>query len=895
MRAPLRYRLLLLLLPTWFRRRHGAAMEAAFTEALQGARQRGAASSIALWLREIADLAGVGARMRRRGQRVGHDESRHEVSGRDRAGDPRHAAMALWTRAGDDLQFATRSLARNKGFTAFAALTLALGIGASTAMFSAVDGVMLHPLPYQHANRMVTLGRMLYGGTVFLPPSTGQIAAWRDLHDVFEDVEPFNTNNGVELTGQGDPVLLTSVLMRATMPAFLGVRPILGRSFSPAETADSTSRVALISSALWKSRFGGGRSVLGRTLHLNGELWTIVGVMPADAGTPDGSAPDHVDVWQPLPDEPPLPPQVVARLREGVTVQQAQKRLDEVDRSHAGEGSQPMDWQGAKVFAASTYYHGGIADSLRVLMAAVTLLLLVACVNVANLLLSRAHTRSHEMAVRAALGAGGGRLVRQALLESVLMGVGGGGLGLAFAWGALHALASLRPEQLAALQGLHVDGRVAAFAAFASVAAALLFGVAPAVGMARARALPELTGGRRAVGPGRSAARFRWALVGSEVALSFALLVGSVMVLTSLARLASRAPGFDVYGLVDVRVMLPSWVYEGSTARRQAFESMGRAMHGVPGVKAVALTESVPRRMGAYVGKELRVEGLVRDSTNVMFRGGPIGTKYLDVLGEPLLQGRGFSEDDVGSPEHPVILGAAAARHIFRGASPIGRHFDLGYGGQTFTVVGVVRDILASGLADTGNDLLMYTPLDHVYSQIDFAVRATGDVDSDLLEGLRRAAQRVEPDAVVQQVVPMETLMAQSLARQLFTTSLLTAFGVLALLLSAAGLYGVVAQIVGQRTREIGIRMSLGAAGSDIGRMVLSAGAWATAAGLAAGLGLTLLGMHLLASQVFGLEKGNVAAYGVAAAVLALTALLASWVPARRAARVDPVEAIRTE
>lgn len=856
------YRLLLRLLPSEFRRRHGADMEAVFVETLERVRRRGRLRVAALLAREAVDLARTGARLRTRG-----------------VGAPIR----------DDVRQAVRSLARRPTFTLFAAGTVALGVGATTAIFSALESVILNPLPYEGADRLVSLWRTLGDGqTMVVTPSEEQFQAWSRQEDLLEGVEPIQSRYP-NLTGLGEGVRLSMGLVQPSFLPFLGVQPLLGRAFTEAETAGDGASVVLLGHHLWIERFGGEASALGRTVTLEGEPYTVIGVLPSRLPVPDG-LPRRLDLLAPLPSTLGVRgATVVARLRRAATLEMVQQRMDMLAQRAEDEGGRAAEWAGKPRSVLETV-RAPVADTLRVLMAAVVLLLLIACVNVSNLLLSRATRRQREIAVRSALGAGRWRLFREQLLESLVLGLTGGAVGVALARLAVGAMRSLQAEgPLEVLGSVHLNGRVLLFAVAASVLAAVLFGTLPAVTASSTRPARGLSGARGAPGPGRRDVRARWFLLSAEVALSFALLVGAGLVLRSLADLRSNDPGFRAEGLVALRVSLPTWKYQDQNGWEPVYQEILEAVRRLPGVVEVVQSSGVPPRSNVFVG-EVEAEDVGGVEGVRVLYGHGVEPGYFRVAGQRILEGRDFTREEHREGGPVVVLGESAAGRIFPDGSAVGRRIRQG-GSDWTTVVGVVEDAALQGLSRPKPDLQMYEPLDFGGGWL--LARTTGATDG-LLDSMRREVIAAEPDAVIMELAPVDGMLRATLGRENFTTLLLGGFALLALALAAVGLYGVASQLVGQRTREIGIRMSLGARTSSIRGMVLLQGLGATAVGVLIGGGLALVGIRLLQSQVFGLERAEPTVYVAAAAVLGAVMLAACWVPAGRAAAVDPSEALRS-
>ncbi len=800
-----------------------------------------------------------------------------------------------WARGGwDEARFAVRGLVRNPTFSLFAAGTLALGVGSSTTVFSALEGVVLNPLPFAGADRMVTVWRSTAGGRGFLAPHLAQAQAWREMKDVFEDLHAYRAG-GATLTGLGDPVQVRHFRADEGLFGFLGYEPILGRTFTHDEHAGQGARVAVISEGLWKRRFGARRDVLGTALTLNGEPWTVVGVVPE---IPDPTAAIlPVQVWSPLGTGAAVTNiSTVGRLEEGVTTAEADARLEAyAEGAASAAGDDPSEWA-ARAMLVAEFGRDGIAATLRSLMAAAVILLLIACVNVANLLLHRAVRVRRETAVRAALGASRGRLLRQALGESLLLGLAGCAAGTGLAWISLRAIEALRPTQMRMLDGLTLNATVLGFALGASVAAGLLFGALPALRLARRDWAAGVGGASWAGRDGSDGRRARWAFVAAEIGLSFALVVGAGVVVGSLRDIQARDPGFRAAGLLSVSVSLPSWRYQEAAGREAAFGSMLDKVRRLPGVQTAVLGSALPPNLGALFGR-LQVEGQPADEESAFIRAGQYGPGILHLLGQPLLAGRDLESGDAEDGTNPIIVGQTLATRLFPGASPeevVGRRFRTSPDEEFQTIVGVAGDI-RTYLPATERDAVAYFPRAATYNQMTLALRLAPGAAAPDPATLRSLIREVEPDALVE-TSTASRMLAETAGRERFTTALLSAFTLLALALSAVGLYGVLSQAVGERTREIGIRMSLGADASKIRGMVLRGGAAATLTGLVVGVVVVLVGMRVAASWLAGLtgiDETGWTSWLTAALVVSGVSLLATWVPARRAIRTDPARAMR--
>lgn len=865
------YRLVLRALPGEFRHRHGTMMEATFCSVRAEARRRGILAVVALHMVEAWDVVRTGLALRARARR--------------RAGT--EALAPGWRRSGvlvrqilaDEPRMAVRAVARNRGFFLLAALTFALGVGATTATFSALKSVILEPLPYPGAERLVIPWRTT--GGVMLSPGPRLVEALQADRSVFEAVTTFGWFDAV-MTGSGEAAPVESVTMGPGLADFLGIRPYLGRSFGEEEFAGDGSRVLLLSHALWRGEFGGSRDVLGRTITLNGEPWTVIGVMPPGLVRPNGM-PGPVDLWLPLAESAPYR-EAIARMRPGVTLEEASAAVDALFRRVT-----ESDEYGGVVRPATAMREAGLRDPLEVLMIAVTLLLGIACLNVSSLLVNRASARRRQTAMLAALGASRWRILRQFLAESLLLALLGGAIGVALAAAATRAINILRPASLQVLETVRLDGGVLAFSLALCTTAGLAFGLLPAVRAARVGAGSMLARGSRDSEDG--GARVRWALVGVQVAFSFALLVGASLVVRTLHEYSNRDPGYVPEGLLDVHVALPSWRYPEEPERRLVFERIAETARHIPGVERVSLAGGIPPRAGIYFGQP-QVEGEPPRGESARLHGTVIDARYLGVIGQSMLAGRTFSEAEMAGQETAAILGETAARQLFPEGGALGRRFRFG-GGDMNTVVGIVRDAALTGLSRGTAIPIAYWPMTTMSTDVHLVVRTTGD-PPELANALRRAALEVEPEAIIE-VARATDLLGVSLSRERFTTSLLTTFAALALLLCAVGLYSVLSQIVRRRTHEIGVRVSLGASAGSIRRLVLRTGVVVIACGLAGGGVLVAFGLRLIGTRVFGLSAQHPLAWTAAALVLGTVSLLALWQPAARAVRVDPMRAMRAE
>jgi predicted permease len=761
-----------------------------------------------------------------------------------------------------------------------------MGLGSSTAIYSAVRHTLLHPLPYPDSDRLVNIWRSVGDGGFFLGPDAEQLDLYREQSDIFEDVIAY-TSREMTLTGRGDPTPLYALQVSPGYLDFLGLEPVLGRSFLP-EEGELDTRVVVLGNGVWTRRFGSDPDVLGTSVSLDGEPWTVVGVAPRDAPLPNGFAVE-IGFWVPLTPSADIT-NGIARLRPGVTVAAAQERARVLD-ARAAEAGEASRYEGS-VNGITEFLGNRLRDTLRTLGVAVGLLLLIGCLNVSTLFINRADARRHDTAVRVALGVGRGRLLRQHMMESTLLAGTAGAVGLVLAQGLIKGALFVRPEALAALDRVTLDPNTVVFALGLSVATGLIFGGLPALHATRQGSEAALRAGGTRSGDTRGAQRARWALVVGEVTLSFALLVGSGLLLRTVVNLQRVDPGFQPEGLAVVSVDLPTWQYATGAAAAPVWLDILTTVRRLPSVRDAALSHGLPTQSGIFFG-QLEIEGqeVATESAQEPFYGVAVDDHYVTVIGQRILRGRGFTPEEVRDEAPVYVVGETAAAGMWPGENPVGRHFRLG-GSEWSTVVGVVEDATTNQLGEPARKQL-YTPLGKAGRSARILLRVDGDVSATLAQ-VRQIIRQREPDAPVE-LGQVANLLQATISTQRFTMSLLAALAFLAALLACIGLYAVVAHGVGRRTREIGIRISLGARTDEIVWMVARSGAAAILLGVMGGTALSMAGTKVIGSLLHGVEAGDPLTLAGAAALLAGAALVATLVPACRAARVDPVRAIARE
>jgi predicted permease len=798
-----------------------------------------------------------------------------------------------------DLRYALRRLGRSPGFTAAAVLTLALGIGATTTIFGVVDGLLLRPLPFAEPDRLVRVypanpERGVERGAV----SPLELEDWREQGTAFAGLAGWfgGTTN---LTGTARPEALRSAFVTEAFFGTLGTGAGMGRTLTAEEVA-AGARSVVLSHRLWQRDFGGDPDVVGSVLTLDGAPHTVVGVMPPEFRFPGRDT----DLWLPvsLLTEDMIPRlrqvrwlSVVGRLRPGVAPEEARAQMSAIaERLAAEHPASNAGWSRATVLELRETIVGDVRPALLVTLLAVGFVLLMVCVNLGNLLLARGSARAREMGVRGALGAGRGRLARQLLSESLVLALLGGAAGLLLTVWGTEAIRRLGANVLPRVDAVAVDARVLAFALAVSLLAALLFGLVPALRAAR----PDLhavlkEGGRGSVGDQRN--RLRRTLVVGQVAMATVLTIGAALMLRNLGELRRVDPGFDPQGLLAVRVQLTIPLELPAEQALAHLASRGdeilERLASLPGVSGVAAANSLPllgegesipvsRPDAEAGGAETRIDG--RFVTPDFFR----------VMGIPLLAGADFPARVPAGGELLAVLGETAARRLWPGEDPVGR--TLNVGGSTARVIGVVGDVRYAGLAEPFPPTLYLHRSQALRSGISFLVRTPAD-PAALAGPARDAVWSVDPDQPILAVSALREVVADSVARDRFFTLLLTGFGALALLLAVVGIYGLLAFAVTQRTREIGVRVALGARAPDVVRMIVGSGMALVAGGVVIGLLAALATTRLLAGLLQLVSATDPATFVGVPLVLAAAALLASWLPARRAARVDPMAALRTE
>jgi len=817
-----------------------------------------------------------------------------------------------------DVRYGVRMLRRNPGFAATAILTLALGIGATTAIFSVVDTVMFKPLPFPTADRLVRIRSVIAATGHGAVASYPDFLDWRARNHVLESMAVFRTND-FTLIGPREPLHLQGAVVSAQLFSLLGVTPALGRVFLPEEdnpAAASGTDPVILSYSLWQREFGADASVLGHAIRLGDQPFTVVGVMPPAFQYPmllarSGDQGERVALWTTIAVDARGGPSamaaqrgahyldVVGLLKPGVKLQQAQAELAAIasalNKQHPENKPRTVG-----IVPEVEALIGPLRTPLLVLLGAVGCVLLIVCVNVANLLLARATARHKEMALRAALGASRRRAIRQLLTESVGLGLLGGGLGLALAVASLRILVRLIPADIPRLTGVGLDGRLLGFALLISLAAGILFGLAPALRAAKMSLTESLNEtGRGSGSGGKERSGLRGALVVSEVALAVVLLLGAGLLIQSFLRLIRVDPGFDPHHVLTFQLDTPAGKQGAQVPA--FFRDVVAKMSALPGVSSASAVASLPLT-GDNISSSIEIEG---EPTPMGSRPSAdfnaVEPNYFRTLGISLVAGRDFTERDVSKSTPVVIVNRTLVRRFFPNQDPIGKHVRPGIGNgyspgepPMREIVGVIGDVKQS---DLGSEAApeVYAPLAQSPFDTMLLVVRTANDPSSLVEAARRQVASLDRNTPLYHVEPLDQHFSESVAVPRFISVLLGGFAGLALLLACLGIYGVIAYIVVRRTHEIGIRMALGAQKADVLRTVIGEGLRPALAGVVIGIIGALKLTRLLSSLLYGVKPTDPVTFAAVSLILTGVALLASYIPARRATKVDPMVALRHE
>ncbi|MCI0486765.1 MAG: ABC transporter permease [Blastocatellia bacterium] len=809
---------------------------------------------------------------------------------------------ALW----QDLRYGARMLLKKPGFTLIAVITLALGIGANTTIFTVVNALLLRPLPYPEAERLAIVATTMRREQAEVrSTSYPDFVDWRDQNTLFEQIAA-RSSNSFSLLGAGEPERVNGELVSANYFSLLGVRAALGRTFLPEEdrTPDA-QRVAVVGYGLWHRRFGGNPKLVGQTIQLSDGYYTVIGIMPEGFR----GISDQAELWLPmmmvssvrytgiLQERNQRWHSTVARLKPGVSLQQAQTEMDTIMRRLEQAYPDSNTNRGARLTFLHEQLFGNLKPTLWILFGAVGCVLLVTCANVANLLLQRAATRQKETAIRLALGATTGRLLQQLLTESLLLALAGGALGILIAWWSVDFLVALSPTTFPSFVKLTLDVQVLGFTLFLSMLTGVLFGLAPALQSVRPALNEVLKEGGRGTSGGLGRSRLLGALVVSEIALALVLLVGGGLMIRSLQHLQAVDPGFDSEGLMTMRFSLPAQKY--SRAQGDVFsQQLRERLRALPGVQAVALSSDLPLGSSTSAGPII-LEGQTAVPADIeirMYRH-RVTPQFFSTLGIPLVKGRDFTADDHAQAPGVTIISEALAQRYWPGEDPIGKRLkETDAGDPWLSVVGVVRDVKYRRLPQNPNaDPDVYYPLLQAPNRdLHLAVRTEAD-PAGLTAAIRRELQKLDSDLPVYSVTTMAQQVAGQTTQARFSTWLLGIFGGLALVLATVGIYSVMAYAVEQRTHEIGIRLALGARVGDVLKLVIGQGMRLALLGVALGLGAALALTQLMKRLLFGVAAADPLTFGLIALLLILVALAACHVPARRATKVDPMVALRCE
>ena len=813
-----------------------------------------------------------------------------------------------------DIRYGVRSLIRTPGFSAVALIVLALGIAANTAIFTIVNALLLRPLPYPDSDQIMMLWETnprFQIGVDTLPVTAGNFMDWREQNSVFDYVSALGVGHW-NLTGGDGPERISGASVSPNFFRLMGVEPKLGREFRDEEENPGAGKVLVISHALWQRRFAGELDVIGKTMTLDAESYTVIGVAPEGFQFPRANempyfvgVSNQTDLWRPMTLGDDFVNKkranhqlcVIARLKSGITREQAQTEMTAI--TERLEQSYPESNQGigARVVPLNEQVVGNIRVALLVLMGAVALVLLIACANVANLLLARSSARQKEIAIRTALGASRGRVVRQLLTEALLLSTTSAIAGTLLSLWGIKAILSLSRQNLPRAYEIGVDVQVLGFTVGIALLTSVLFGLTPALQASKINLSEWLKEGSHGSSGGQRSNHVRGMLVIAEVALSLVLLIGAGLMIKSLAGLLSVDPGFEPHNALTMQIALLGSKYPIANQQNAFFQEVTHRVETLPGVESVGLISSAPLSGGVYAGG-FSIQGKVSpESDDLVADRRMISQQYFNALGIPIINGRGFSERDDQSSQGVAIVSETWARRYLPGEDPIDKRIKLGGRDSTrpwLSIVGIAGDVRDTSLESDARPCVYLPYPQFPSSGMTLVVRAAFD-PKVLISAIRDQVWAVDKDQPVTDVKTMDQYVSDSVSRRRFNALLLTTFASLALILASVGIYGVMAYSVSQRVHEIGIRVALGAQSSDVIKLVIGRGIMLVLAGVAIGLGGALALTRVMTSLLYGVSAADPMTFAVVSVLLVAVALLASYIPARRATKVDPMIALRCE
>ena len=798
----------------------------------------------------------------------------------------------------EDLRYSLRALARSPSFTLVAVVGLALGIGANSAIFTAMNAVLLRPLPYKEAEQLVLLWELnRHNGDHEIKASAPDYIDWKEQNSVFQDIAAFNANSdlGLNLSEAGHPERISATSVTGNLFSVLGVTPALGRSFVPDEERPGSAPVCILSDGLWRRRFGSDPKILGKAVTLNGEMWTVVGVMPRGFRFPQS-----VDLWVPAIVRSTARTKhaqhylgVIARLRPGLSLDHAQAEWDALARRMGLQYPETNAGLGIRLVPLRTQITGNIRPALLVLFGATAFVLLIACTNLANLLLVRATVRQGEMSLRLALGASRTRLVRQLLTESALLGLLGGILGLILAFVGTRFLLNHSPSNFPRTNEIAVDGRVLAFTLGLSVFTAVIFGVVPALQASKPDLIRTLKVGGSGFAMGHGWQRLRLLLVASEMALALVLLIGASLMIRSFFRLQEVNIGLDPLNVLTMNTTLTVDRYP---APRQVafFRQVVQRISALPGVMSVGAVDNLP--LGGSDAHSLGIEGRSAWDPGHEPSGelSVVTPRYFNAIGIPLTKGRYFTEGDGEENPRVAIINKALASRYWPKEDPLGKHITIDFEREAREIVGVVGNVRHMGL-DQQEPLQVYIPHPQIGgAMMCLVIRATSD-PLNLAPSVRAAVQAVDSDQPVYDIQTMEQRLSDSVSPRRFNMLLLAIFAAIALVLAGGGTYGVMSYYVTQQTHDIGIRMAMGADQVKVLTLVMGKGLVILFCALAIGVAVAFALSRVISGLLFGISTLDLTSILGASFLLTTVGLVACYIPARRASRVDPMVALRYE